>query len=205
MKKILILLILVLPLFSCKTQRINSFIGSQILNMHFNELNCDFLVEHIESKSLLKMVNQNAYSQKEKININSLLKKTDILYVSIGEYDLLKNVSLIDKELVVSENQSLIELFSLNLVNIIEEILLINSKIRINIISLYNPYVNDFSDFYRSFNLLVNDYNKEIKNICLENYCNYIDISSISEKIVSFNTIKECDFHFVEELLSSYE
>ena len=185
-KKILTLL-LMLSLFSCEKNKYDTFLGSQIGNIIINEFNNDFLMEKVDSSGLLKIVSGNGYSFSAKTKLSDVIKKTESLYISIGEYDLLKNIVLVDRELVVKYNPSLLEIFSMNLVEIINELTSYNDNLKIGLFSLYNPYAGSELEFMEAVNQIVEKFNQEIIEISNDYNCMYFDIRIIEKKLESFN------------------
>lgn len=207
MKKILISCVLLLCLVSCNNQaRSISFIGHKVLNISLEEqYNCDYLLDKVDSKKLLNFVENNVTSNNKNKDLKTIIKRSKTIFISLGIYDIMKNVSLVDGELVLKYYDSVNELFELNLVHIIDEIRSINSKVNLNILSTYVVYINDGSTFYKEYSLAVYRYNKTIENICNENSCKYVDITFLSDYIMQYNTISEyCQDRFFE-LIKKYE
>lgn len=207
MKKILISLVLLFCLVSCKSQaKTISFIGHKILNITLDEkYNCDYLLDKVDSKKLLNFVENNVTSNSKTKDLKTIIKKSKTIFISIGIYDIMKNVSLVDGELTFKYYDSVNELFELNLVNIIDEIRDINSNVNLNVLSTYVVYLNDNSTFYKEYSLAVYRYNKTIEEVCKENNCQYIDISFLSDYVYQYNTISEYSQDEFLELIKKYE
>lgn len=207
MKRILIFLcFFAICLFSCNNNHKGiAFIGYEIVNISEEEYNQEFLFKKIESKTLLKLIDNDGKNESTKTRISTIFKKSKTLFLSIGYYDLMKNVELKNGNLSFNFRNSILELFELNLVNIIDCIYEFKKDIKINIFSLYNPYFNDNSFFYKDYELGVDKYNEIISGVCKDNRCNYLDISFVSKKIDAYNQISDDSIIKIKELIRSYE
>ncbi len=207
MKKIILVLCLLFSLTSCNRSNSIIMIGHKIANISFNDSqwNYEFLLDKLESKTLLNFVENNSKSNQTNNNIRSLIKSSKTIFISIGLYDVMKNVSLYDGQLEFSHHESILEIYEMNLVAIVDEIRSINSKVKINIFSLYVPYINDASTFYENYYLALLNYNQVISKVCQENQLNYIDISFISSQIVKYNQVSLYGENQVLELVDEYE
>lgn len=207
MKKIILILCLLFSLTSCNRSDKIIIIGHKIANISFNDKswNYEFLLDKLESKTLLNFVENNSKSNQTNSNIKSLIKSSKTVFISVGLYDVMKNVSLYDGQLEFSNHESILEIYEMNLVSIIDEIRSINSRIKINLFSLYVPYINDASTFYENYYLALLNYNRVISEVCRENQLNYIDISFISSQIIKYNQVSIYGENQVLELVDEYE
>ena len=78
-------------------------------------------------------------------------------------------------------------MFELNLFNIVEQIYEYNPKVKLTLVSLYNPYLNSRDSFYLSFNIGVEKFNQVIKSFSLDNNISYYDINRYSLSLKEFN------------------
>lgn len=192
MKKIIIFIFCLCSLSSCSSKpKLDTFIGHKIANVEIEKMNCTFSFSQIDSNDLDKITCENAYSLKENIKFNSLIKKTSRLYLSIGLFDLLKGVYLDSYELKYQFSSSVLEVFEIHLVNIINEVYSLNSKLDIYLFSLYCPYKNENNSFTSNLLLGVDNFNTSIKQIAKENNCSFIDIFFLSNHIQEYNQIDE--------------
>ena len=198
--KLILIFLLVLPLIACFNSKQTMFLG--IFPFFANEYqNCvDFSFERIESKTMLKLIDDNAYSFERKKDINSLIKKSDTLILSIGMFDLLKGVYYDDGEQKYQYIPSLLELFELNLYHIINSLIEVNKKISLCVLSLYNPYVFADSSFYQDISLSVEKYNHVIEYICNDFNLKFIDINEFSS-FVEFNILSNKSKEQIMELI----
>ena len=192
MKKIIIFIFCLCSLSSCSSKpKLDTFIGHKIANVEIEKMNCTFSFSKIDSNDLDKITCENAYSLKENIKFNSLIKKTSRLYLSIGLFDLLKGVYLDSYELKYQFSSSVLEVFEIPLVNRINEVYSLHSKLDIYLFSLYCPYKNENNSFTSNLLLGVDNFNTSIKQIAKENNCSFIDIFFLSNHIQEYNQIDE--------------
>lgn len=188
MKKIIIIIFFSISLLSCSYNKITSFIGNEFIsNEMLSAYNTDFYFKKIESKSLLKIIEEDMTNQSSKLSIRNIIRKSDRIILSIGLFDLLKCVYLEEDKLKFNFKLSILELFELNLFNIVEQIYEYNPKVKLTLVSLYNPYINSRDSFYLSFNIGVEKFNQVIKSFSLDNNISYYDINRYSLSIKEFN------------------
>ena len=203
MKLIKFILLCSLLLIGCSASNTTSFIG--VVNNEnfasFDDVDYTFSFSKLESKELLKIINENYYSHNRNVNVSKLIKNTDKLLLSCGLYDLFKNVSLIDGNLSLKNDTSLIEVFELNLFEIVNSLFEYNSKISIYLFSLYNPYYEKESTFYNAVDSLVDAFNSVIQNVCLQNELKYVDISFLDDYLISFNSFSNQGEKLLIELI----
>ncbi len=188
MKKIILIILLSFSLLSCKTSSITSFIGNEFISKEIISLcNTDFLFKKIESKSLLKIIEEDMENNDSNTKISKIISNSNRIILSIGLFDLLKCVYLEEDKLKFEFKLSILELFELNLFNIVEQIYEYNPKVKLTLVSLYNPYINSYDNFYLSLNIGVEKFNQIIKSFALENNISYYDIYKYSLSIKAFN------------------
>lgn len=188
MKKIILAILLSFSLLSCKTSSITSFIGNEFISKEIISLcNTDFLFKKIESKSLLKIIEEDMENNDSNTKISKIISNSNRIILSIGLFDLLKCVYLEEDKLKFEFKLSILELFELNLFNIVEQIYEYNPKAKLALVSLYNPYINSHDSFYLSLNIGVEKFNQIIKSFALENNISYYDIYKYSLSIKAFN------------------
>lgn len=188
MKKIILIILLSFSLLSCKTSSITSFIGNEFISKEIISLcNTDFLFKKIESKSLLKIIEENMENNDSNTKISKIISNSNRIILSIGLFDLLKCVYLEEDKLKFEFKLSILELFELNLFNIVEQIYEYNPEAKLTLVSLYNPYINSHDNFYLSLNIGVEKFNQIIKSFALENNISYYDIYKYSLSIKTFN------------------
>ena len=91
MKKIILIILLSFSLLSCKTSSITSFIGNEFISKEIISLcNTDFLFKKIESKSLLKIIEENMENNDSNTKISKIISNSNRIILSIGLFDLLK-------------------------------------------------------------------------------------------------------------------
>lgn len=148
-----------------------------ILTPIYNDINLDtsFSNQNLTSELLLEYLDYNAENLKTKTKINNLIKKSKLIYISVGMNDLLEYVSLEDNILTYSSSllTQKLALLQYNVHEIISSILAIK-EVEITYLSLY--YLND-----SSFNELIKEYNADIKDILEGMNVNFIDINEVVE------------------------
>ena len=188
MKKIIIIIFFSISLLSCSYNKITSFIGNEFIsNEILSSYNTDFYFKKLESKSLLKIIDEDMTNQNSKLSIRNIIAKSNKIILSIGLFDLLKCVYLEEDKLKFNFKLSILELFELNLFNIVEQIYEYNPKVKLTLVSLYNPYLNSRDSFYLSFNIGVEKFNQVIKSFSLDNNISYYDINRYSLSLKEFN------------------
>lgn len=188
MKKIILTIFFSILLLSCSYNKITSFIGNEFIsNEILSSYNTDFSFKKIESKSLLKIIDEDMINQSNNVSIRNIIAKSNKIILSIGLFDLLKCVYLEEDKLKFNFKLSILELFELNLFNIVEQIYEYNPKVKLTLVSLYNPYLNSRDSFYLSFNIGVEKFNQVIKSFSLDNNISYYDINRYSLSIKEFN------------------
>ena len=142
-----------------------------------NNINLDtsFSNQNLTSDLLLEYLDYNAENLKTKTKINNLIKKSKLIYISVGMNDLLEYVSLEDNILTYSSSllTQKLALLQYNVHEIISSILAIK-EVKITYLSLY--YLND-----SSFDELIKEYNADIKDILEGMNVNFIDINEVVE------------------------
>ena len=123
----------------------------------------------------MEYLDYNAENLKTKTKINNLIKKSKLIYISVGMNDLLEYVSLEDNILTYSSSllTQKLALLQYNVHEIISSILAIK-EVEISYLSLY--YLND-----SSFDELIKEYNEDIKDILEGMNVNFIDINEVVE------------------------
>ena len=188
MKKIILIIFFSILLLSCSYNKITSFIGNEFIsNEILSSFNTDFYFKKLESKSLLKIIDEDMTNQNSKLSIRNIIAKSNKIILSIGLFDLLKCVYLEEDKLKFNFKLSILELFELNLFNIVEQIYEYNPKVKLTLVSLYNPYLNSRDSFYLSFNIGVEKFNQVIKSFSLDNNISYYDINRYSLSLKEFN------------------
>lgn len=143
------------------------------LNNEKIKSNYSFSNENLTSDLLLEYLDYNAKNLKNSQKINNLIKTSKEIFISVGINDLMEYVSLVDKKLIYNPSiiNEKIALLEYNIHEIITSILAIK-EIDIYCFSIY--YFND-----QEFDLLIEDYNSDLKNIleCLN--CNYIETNEL--------------------------
>ena len=146
MKKILLVVLFLLSISSCvKNEKIlfmgdfSSFTISYISDQKI--IDPSFTYEKMNSNDLYKIVNKDAsYVQGDSVyKVSSKVKTSSIVVLSIGIYDFIPCLNIsIENNLFEVDNEQVEkkkEIFEYNLEHILEEIHLINSKIKIFLIS----------------------------------------------------------------------
>ena len=142
-----------------------------------NDINFDtsFSNQNLTSELLLEYLDYNAENLKTKTKINNLIKKSKLIYISVGMNDLLEYVSLDNGTLTYSSSllTQKLALLQYNVHEIISSIHAIK-EVEISYLSLY--YLND-----SSFDELIKEYNEDIKDILEGMNVNFIDINEVVE------------------------
>ena len=148
-----------------------------ILTPIYNDINLDtsFSNQNLTSELLLEYLDYNAENLKTKTKINNLIKKSKLIYISVGMNDLLEYVSLDNGTLTYSSSllTQKLALLQYNVHEIISSIHAIK-EVEISYLSLY--YLND-----SSFDELIKEYNEDIKDILEGMNVNFIDINEVVE------------------------
>ena len=146
-----------------------------ILTPIYNDINFDtsFSNQNLTSDLLLEYLDYNAENLKTKTKINNLIKKSKLIYISVGMNDLLEYVSLEDNILTYSSSllTQKLALLQYNVHEIISSILAIK-EVKITYLSLY--YLND-----SSFDELIKEYNADIKDILDGMNVNFNNINEV--------------------------
>lgn len=201
--KLLFVFLLILPLSSCLRVSQTMFLGIFPFNVKEYEEYIDFTFDKIESKTMLKLIGDNAYSFERKKDIKSLIKKCNQIVLSIGIFDLLKGVYFENGEQRYKYLPSLLELFELNVYHIISSIFEYNKKISIIVLSLYNPYVFSDNSFYENISLSIERYNEVLKYVSEEFNLSYLDINEFC-LLDEFNTFSIESKNKTMELIKGY-
>ena len=201
--KLLFVFLLILPLSSCLSISQTMFLGIFPFNVKEYEECIDFTFDKIESKTMLKLIGDNAYSFERKKDIKSLIKKCNQIVLSIGIFDLLKGVYFENGEQHYKYLPSLLELFELNVYHIISSIFEYNKKISIIVLSLYNPYVFNDNLFYENISLSIEGYNEVLKCVSEEFNLSYLDINEFC-LLDEFNTFSIESKNKTMELIKGY-
>lgn len=179
MKKKIVLLcsiflcVTLLLTFNLKKNKI-TILGDYILNISNNKkYNFNFSSDNLDSTLLLEYLDYNALDIKEGVYINSLIKKSQKIFISVGMNDLLNYVSLVDNRLIYNPTviYQKIALLEYNVNEIINSILAIND-VDIYYLSLY--YLND-----SNFDEIIKEYNYEIKSVLEGINVNYLEINDL--------------------------
>ena len=140
-----------------------------------NNINLDtsFSNQNLTSDLLLEYLDYNAENLKTKTKINNLIKKSKLIYISVGMNDLLEYVSLDNGTLTYSSSllTQKLALLQYNVHEIISSILAIK-EVEISYLSLY--YLNDLA-----FDELIKEYNEDIKDILDGMNVNFININEV--------------------------
>lgn len=108
MKKIILIILLSFSLISCKTNYITCFIGNEFVSKEIiSNSETDFLFKRIESKSLLKIIEENMKNNNSDTNVVKLISKSSKIILSIGLFDLLKCVCLEEGKLIFNYKTSI--------------------------------------------------------------------------------------------------
>lgn len=207
MKIIKFLLLISFLLIGCSSPKVTSFIGAinnDVFSL-FDDVDYTFSFNKMESKELLKILDEDYYSHNKDINVSKLIKNSNKVFLSCGLYDLYKNVSLIDGNLTLKNDTTLVEVYEMNLVEIINTIFQYNDNLELYLFSLYNPYYDKESSFYNSITSLVETFNKTISDVCEQNNLTYIDVSFLAEYLIDFNMISHQGKQVVLEIFENYE
>ena len=151
-----------------------TILGDYILNISNNKkYNFNFSSDNLDSTLLLEYLDYNALDIKEGVYINSLIKKSQKIFISVGMNDLLNYVSLVDNRLIYNPTviYQKIALLEYNVNEIINSILAIND-VDIYYLSLY--YLND-----SNFDEIIKEYNYEIKSVLEGINVNYLEINDL--------------------------
>lgn len=146
MKKIFLVLAMVLCLTSCSDNKIVAVIGDfnkSIINCikKQKEIDSTLTYEKMNSNDLYKIINQDAsYIQNSSgFRISEKVKTFDVVILSIGIYDFIPCLKIDEKSNLFEINEEEVkkqkEIFEYNLEHILEELHLMNSKIKIYLIS----------------------------------------------------------------------
>lgn len=200
---------LILSLFLCSCSRRESvdFIGNSIGNFDLSETKCnrDFALSKVDSKTLLHLIESDGYAYDSQKKVGKTIKNSRKIFLSVGMYDLLKNVGLESGNLVFNYHSSTLELFEMNLVHIIDAIRSYNESVSVFVLSLYHPYEKSSRNFYDNFTLGLDLFNRCIEEVCEENRCRYVDISFCSSNIESFNRFDDNGLKKLTETFAQYE
>ena len=171
------LLVFIISLSLLVNNKKKVIFSDYILTPIYNDINFDtsFSNQNLTSELLLEYLDYNAENLKTKTKINNLIKKSKLIYISVGMNDLLEYVSLEDNILTYSSSllTQKLALLQYNVHEIISSILAIK-EVKITYLSLY--YLND-----SSFDELIKEYNADIKDILEGMNVNFIDINEVVE------------------------
>ena len=171
------LLVFIISLSLLVNNKKKVIFSDYILTPIYNDINFDtsFSNQNLTSDLLLEYLDYNAENLKTKTKINNLIKKSKLIYISVGMNDLLEYVSLEDNILTYSSSllTQKLALLQYNVHEIISSILAIK-EVKITYLSLY--YLND-----SSFDELIKEYNADIKDILEGMNVNFIDINEVVE------------------------
>ena len=195
--------VLLISTLSCSQDKKTVFLGTFPFIISMDEDYVDFTFDKIESKSLLKLIGDNAYSFELKKDIKSLISKADNLILSIGLFDLLKGIYYENSSIRYQYLPSVLELFELDLYHIISSLYEYNKHLNITLLSLFNPYLFEDNSFYYDIDLSVDYYNLVIKNISEEFNAEYLDIKCLSSYLIAFNTCSKEGKEIIMRLINN--
>lgn len=184
MKKLIsyLLIVFCLLLNSCSNKNNVSIFGdlssSLVVSIDYKYINYCFSYDRMTSNDLYKIVNKNAKSNdgKKEYILSEVVKKSQKIIISVGLYDFFPLINFENFGESYKENDTQIErqkeILIYNLTHTLEEIHLINKKVKIYLLSPYffsinNNEVTLISSFFYNLYLYLN------KNI------NYKDVSII--------------------------
>lgn len=187
-KKIIIITFLLCSLSSCSKKK-KIFFGNQIFNIVVNDKNIEttFTFKNLSSSSFLKMLINDCLNNHK--SLKKEIKSSQDIYLNIGLADVLNDVKKINDTYIYEYHPSTMDLLLINVNNIINEIYYLNEKIKIHFISIYCPYVNNNSSFYKDVFLAIDIYNLSLKKEFEE--LDFIYINKFTSLLKSFDQINE--------------
>ena len=160
-----------------------------------DNINTSYIYPSLNSKQLLRYIEEDIKKIGTSSSLKQEIKESTSIYLSVGMEDLIDIINVNYKEKKLSYDKEMLSLHADILINqyqnIIEEILLLNSNIKIISSSLYYPYpyIDDIElkDFYTNINNAIKEINKNGDYLDLSTYSQEIYLDSIND--YKLNTI----------------
>lgn len=158
----------------------------QVDNEKIRTSNSTF-TSQVESKTFLKMLQENVAKKidNKMVPIQDVIQKSNYISIYIGNTDFIDKIKF-DKttkeanyDLEVLQRQ--IDMTTLNVYHIIEEIKNINEYCKIIVLSTYFPYYDLESHALEELQNFFNTFNDELEQLCKDSNASYLDISLLGK------------------------
>lgn len=208
MKKIILSLLLILSLFSCGNKRdYTLFLGYNLDGYvnHLKENNVDINNSFVMQKGyisyLYSLVIKDGIDVINNKKISTSIKKSNKIYIQIGNDDFLRCVKLIDNEYIIDEEvlNTQKELFSYYYFLLIEKLRELYEG-NIFILSPYFPLSNDLDNMYE-IDKALNEFYEVVNEVCSYFNCVYIDIREINNLINENYKLSEECYSYLDKLI----
>lgn len=157
----------------------------QVDNEKIKTSNSTF-TSQVESKTFLKMLQENVAKKidNKMVPIQDVIQKSNYISIYIGNNDFIDKIKF-DKatkqakyDLDVLQRQ--MDITTMNVYHILEEIKNINEYCKIIVLSIYFPYYDLKSPALEELQNFFNVFNDELAQLCMDSKASYLDISLLS-------------------------
>ena len=164
----------------------------------------------VESRIFLKMLQENV---SKKINgkmipIQDVIKKSNYISVYVGNIDFIDKIKLNSETKEVTYDLDLLQrqmdITIMNIYHIVEELKSHNEYCKIMVLSSYFPYYDIPFQNASELQQIFNQFNEELKTLCIDSEVTYLDISLLSSTNYfeeSTYTINECGLQYIGNIL----
>lgn len=198
--KLIILSVLSLCfLYSCKEEKISMFIGEtinvcdddffELFNKEMkSEFNNEFSSSIFYQKNFYKQLEKDAVNLSSKHKLSSLLKKTDLIIYNIGNYEIQRFITYDEYSLFFDENEmkNSLELFEYYLYHCLDY--LDNYSKNIVVIPLYNSLILEEGN-KSIYTKVINTFNEVVFKMCQDFSLYYIPIDKMNRFVYKNNYI----------------
>lgn len=163
-----------------------------------------FISEKMQSGELFKMIDSNAsyYSQGKQYPFFAVAEKAKFFLINMGLQDFLPSMKIDVEKNVLEYDNTLIdkqlEVFQYHLYHTVNEIIEINSKAKIIVLSQYNSYTFEKPE-QLLFNTIINKINNELLELTEFKQVSYLSLDKIND-LVYENSVENVEEFIVESI-----
>ena len=208
MKKLIVLFLLVISLFSCGNKKDSTlFLGYNLngyisyLKENDNHINDSFVMQKGYISYLYSLVIKDGLDVINNKKISTAIKEANKIYIQIGNDDFLRCVEIYENEYLIDEEvlDTQKELFSYYYFLLIEKVREIFDG-EIVILSPYFSLSNTLDNIYK-IDISLNEFFEVVNEVCSYFDCIYIDIREINNLIKENSMLSEEFYSYLDKLI----
>ena len=208
MKKLIVLFLLVISLFSCGNKKDSTlFLGYNLngyisyLKENDNHINDSFVMQKGYISYLYSLVIKDGLDVINNKKISTAIKEANKIYIQIGNDDFLRCVEIYENEYLIDEEvlNTQKELFSYYYFLLIEKVREIFDG-EIVILSPYFSLSNALDNMYK-IDISLNEFFEVVNEVCSYFDCIYIDIREINNLIKENSMLSEEFYSYLDKLI----